>query len=44
MKHCLSLALVLMLVLSLFAGMNFATAEGEPIVWMMSGANTATDM
>ena len=43
MKKTLSLALVLMLVLSLFAGMNFATAEGEPIVWMMSGANTATD-
>jgi len=43
MKKTLSLALVLMLVLSLFAGMNFASAEGEPIVWMYAGDNNVTE-
>ena len=45
MKRILSLVLTLALVLSLFAGMSFASAdEAAPrIEWMMSGDNTVTD-
>ena len=45
MKRILSLVLTLALVLSLFAGMSFASAdEAAPrLEWMMGGDNTVTD-
>ena len=45
MKRILSLALALALVVTLFAGMSFASAdEAAPrIEWMMQGDNTVTD-
>ncbi len=43
MKRSMSLALVLMLVFALLSGVNFASAESVPIVWMMWGDNNATE-
>ena len=45
MKRILSLVLTLALVLSLFAGMSFATADevAPRLEWMMAGDNTVTD-